>query len=148
MPWLWLNFYAKPCAICLVEEKIHKDKKFKSVKIMGTKNLRSMFDLLQLKVAKLREDNCEYSIRVQEYDDEDNTRFILALITPLMKRAHRLYKYLLLNLTIVYFTFLDITGTILLLFSNLFFIKFVERSRFILIYNLYYVCKNCASFYR
>ena len=60
------------------------------IKNYGSKDLRSMFDLLHLKAKKLKEDNCDYSICIQEHDDEDDSPFILALITPLMKRVHRM----------------------------------------------------------
>ena len=47
-----------------------------------------MFNMLQLKISTLIEGNTDYSIHVQEYDDEEDTPFILALVTPLMKRVH------------------------------------------------------------
>ena len=45
-------------------------------------------------------------------------------------------------------TVLAITGEILLLFSKLFFIKFMERYMIMLMYNIWHVYQNTAIFYQ
>ena len=54
------------------------------------KDLNSMFNLLRAKVTKLVAENEDYSVEVQQLDDEENTPFILAITTLLMKEVHNM----------------------------------------------------------
>ena len=53
----------------------------------GSKNLKDMFEKLKERISILKEKD-GYKVRFSQYDTEENNPFILALVTPLMKRVH------------------------------------------------------------
>ena len=65
----------------------------------GTGSMSEMFSALEGRIKYLQEKDKEYTIKFQKFDEATNQPFILALITPLMKRVHKLVGY---NSKIVY----------------------------------------------
>ena len=59
-------------------------------KAYGTESLSAMFECLHQRVAALKHENQDYSLTVQEFDEKMNQPFILVIITPLMKRIHKM----------------------------------------------------------
>ena len=62
----------------------------------GTASLTDMFCALEERIKCLQEKDDDYTIQFQTFDEEINQPFIMVVITPLMKRVHKLvcYQYL------------------------------------------------------
>ena len=58
----------------------------------GNRNGKEMFESLQERAKVYKEEHAEASIEYQEYEEleENVVPFILVIITPLMKRAHKM----------------------------------------------------------
>ena len=67
--------------------------------IFGDRNGPEMFEKLQEKITSLKDHREEASIEYQLYDKENNSAFILTIITPLMIRVHKMVK---LTICIIY----------------------------------------------
>ena len=62
---------------------------FKSLKY-GSKNLATMFAKLKTKVDELKDSNKDFLMQFCAFDEDENCPFILALVTPLMRRVHEM----------------------------------------------------------
>ena len=56
----------------------------------GAASLADMFCALEERVKSLQEKDDDYTVQFQKFDEEINQPFILVVITPLMKRVHKL----------------------------------------------------------
>jgi hypothetical protein len=56
----------------------------------GTGSMSDMFSALEERIKDLKEKDAEYTIEYQKFDETINQPFIMVLITPLMKRVHKL----------------------------------------------------------
>ena len=63
----------------------------------GTGNLSEMFSTLKERVKSLKEKDQDYTIECQEFDESIDQPFTLVIITPLMKRVHRMVYISILN---------------------------------------------------
>ena len=65
----------------------------------GTGSLSEMFSTLKERVKSLKEKekDQDYTIECQEFDESIDQLFILVIITPLMKRVHRMVCISILN---------------------------------------------------
>ncbi|XP_028413943.1 uncharacterized protein LOC114536797 [Dendronephthya gigantea] len=66
--------------------------KFKKERF-GTGSMSDMFSALEKRIQCLQQKNLEYSLKYQKFDEEINQPFILAIVTPLMKRVHKLVPH-------------------------------------------------------
>lgn len=56
----------------------------------GTGSISDMFSALEERIKDLKEKDAEYTIEYQKFDETINQPFIMVVITPLMKRVHKL----------------------------------------------------------
>ena len=56
----------------------------------GTGSMSDMFSALEERIKDLKEKDAEYTIEYQKFDETINQPFIMVVITPLMKRVHKL----------------------------------------------------------
>lgn len=56
----------------------------------GSGSLSNMFSALEERIKGLQEKDEDYIIKFQQFDEAINQPFILVVITPLMKRVHKL----------------------------------------------------------
>ena len=54
----------------------------------GSKNLTEMFSVLNMRIKELRKQHEDYTFKFQEFNEAEDQPFILAVVTPLMKRVH------------------------------------------------------------
>ena len=59
----------------------------------GTKKLQSMYNKLEEKIKTLKSDNKTYDFKLQKFDEECDTPFVLVIITPLMRRVHSMVSH-------------------------------------------------------
>ena len=59
-------------------------------KLYGTESLKSMYAKIKDRIAALKEKDENYSICLQEFDQMLDRPFILTIVTPMMKRIHKL----------------------------------------------------------
>ena len=76
----------------------------------GSKNLTEMFKVLENRINLAKEQHSDYDIILQTFDEEERDPFILAVVTPLMKRIHEKvnihYYYIVLNFIHLFTLFL------------------------------------------
>ena len=63
----------------------------------GTGSLSEMLSTLKERVKSLKEKDQDYTIECQEFDESIDQPFTLVIITPLMKRVHRMVYISILN---------------------------------------------------
>ena len=56
----------------------------------GSKDLKSMFATLKENIEILKRSDNDYTFLLNEFSDEENDPLVLVIITPLMKRVHRM----------------------------------------------------------
>lgn len=56
----------------------------------GTGSMSDMFSALEERIECLQKKDQEYTIKYQKFDEEVDQPFVLAIVTPLMKRVHKL----------------------------------------------------------
>ena len=57
-------------------------------KTYGSKNIDEMCQMLKTRIAEMSANDREYSFKFNEFSAEEEEPFILAVVTPLMKRVH------------------------------------------------------------
>ena len=60
----------------------------------GSLNMDSMFKKMEENVKQLIAVEPEYAIKYNLFNAQENSPFILALVTPLMRRVHDMVRYL------------------------------------------------------
>ena len=53
-----------------------------------------MYKQLDSRIKALKEKDSDYTLACQEFEEENNQPFILVIVTPLMKRVHKLVSAL------------------------------------------------------
>ena len=52
-----------------------------------------MFSVLKMRIGELSKLHTDYMFKLQEFNEAENNPFILAVVTPLMKRVHQKVLY-------------------------------------------------------
>ena len=59
----------------------------------GNTNIATLFEALEERIKRLKEMDKEFTISFQKFDEEQEVPFICVIVTPLMKRVHKLVRY-------------------------------------------------------